>query len=153
MLLWKVVFRIFSLSLFILVVSGCGREYNVSGFESYVSSFEESAHARGVDLAIADLVIEFGTPAAPTADATCYQGGNTVPRIVIDQKKWDAMPEAKRTALLFHEMGHCVLDRPHLDGAKSGSSCPVSVMNSYTLSATCYSSNEDYYLSELFGKG
>ena len=134
----------------IVVITACGKkELNITGFESYVSSFEAAASSQGRSLKIEDLTIEFGTPASASADATCFQGTG-VPRIVVDKAKWDAMPEGKRTALLFHEMGHCVLEREHKPGNGRANACPDSVMNPYTLSDFCFSKLRDEYLVELF---
>lgn len=132
------------------VVVACGKkELRVEGFESYVDSFRVAASSRGRALEIEDLIIEFGTPASGNADATCFQGRGS-PRIVIDKAKWDAMADAKKTALLFHEMGHCVLQREHKPGNGRANACPDSVMNPYTLSEFCFSKWQDEYLAELF---
>lgn len=140
------------LALSLIWITGCGREFRVSGFEGYVEQFESSAKAHGKDLKVEELVIEFGTPASSTADATCYQSTGATPKIIVDQKKFEAMAEGKRTALLFHEMGHCVLNREHSDGGRvNNTSCPNSVMNSYTLSDQCFTGHRDHYESELFG--
>jgi hypothetical protein len=37
----------------------------------------------------------------------------TTPTIIIDKTAWPAFTDAERVALLYHEMGHCVLGRGH----------------------------------------
>jgi len=142
--------RKFTWLVLVVLVTGCGRDYRVSGFESYVDSFKAAAKTVGHELTINDLIIEFGKPASENADATCYQGAGT-PRIAVDRSRWEKMEEMKRTALLFHEMGHCVLERRHKEGiAEKG--CPSSVMYPYTLSNDCFTEYKIQYETELFSE-
>lgn len=135
----------------LVLATGCGRkQLEVAGFESYVDAFQASSNAHGRNITVEELIIQFGTTASANADATCYRGGSETPKIVVDPNRWEQMPEEQRTALLFHEMGHCVLNREHKSGPMDSGGCPGSVMNPYTLSATCFSGHRDHYEEELF---
>jgi len=56
-----------------------------------------------------------------------YENGNKA--IVIDKSYWNRVSDLKREFLVFHELGHCVLDRDHLDDTNTDGSC-FSIMNS-----------------------
>ena len=73
--------------------------------------------------------------------------------INIDKKYWEKIKIMDREFIVFHELGHCVLGRSHLDQTNLDGTCK-SIMNStgeackknYTLTT------RDGYLDELFSK-
>jgi hypothetical protein len=92
-------------------------------------------------------------------------------------KEWweNTLSQPKRIELVFHELGHCILNRGHtqkpigddwLDfferlGFKIGmfeekdtlpDKCPASFMHPYTLSEQCINKHFNYYINELFKK-
>lgn len=60
--------------------------------------------------------------------------------IYIDPEYWYATTEGKRITLMYHELGHCVLDQDHRSN---------SIMYHRNFDAT---NNWDYYVNELFGR-
>lgn len=74
-----------------------------------------------------------------TSVGRCYW----YPRMIqIDQEYWDIASEKSRESLMFHELGHCDLDRDH--------SNPDSLMEAYLINAFKFAQNELYYIQELF---
>jgi len=92
-------------------------------------------------------------------------------RIDIDPKNWKESSEFEREELIFHELGHCVLDRPHsdlkeIDGKisyyaadkvmfveKKGylkDGCPVSYMHHVVISDKCIKKHRKHYNKEIF---
>ena len=72
-------------------------------------------------------------------------------QMIINKQFWDAATPTEREMVIFHELGHCVLYRKHLNDARPDGS-PVSLMRYTIYSPTTYNNNRDYYLRELFTK-
>lgn len=125
--------------------------------KAYVSAFEEKRGKK-----IDNLEVTFVSNLQGNVLAYCGRGEKTVIKIpqndhydirqvVISKEWWDKMPEADKEVLIFHELGHCVLDRGHTD-SRLASGRPASVMNTYHIGGGNYTSIYGYYLSELFNK-
>lgn len=67
-------------------------------------------------------------------------------RVEINRKRYDVMTEDTKYWLLYHELGHCLLDLPHQD-KKYG------IMNTFMLSPTPLPMGWEYYVQQLFTKG
>jgi hypothetical protein len=66
--------------------------------------------------------------------------------IRIDPRHWEDMTEIKRTQLMYHELGHCILKRPHRGGG-------VSIMNPLILDDATFIRYRDLLIKELFLEG
>ncbi len=135
--------------------------------EKYVQSFVEEGQKRGVTIKLENLIIEFRSTGAGSGDecGSCTRAVNNGQRkitLVESSLCWGSSIEQNREALVFHELGHCLLGRDHRDDLLSGGA-PVSIMNSRAVGfyeACAYPiGNEDecdkryrraYYLDELF---
>lgn len=134
------------------LVSGCGRAvYQVGEFQRYVTQFENESIARGHPTRVHDLIIEFGD-LPPNKNGNCRTSSVLTPKITINRAVWPMLDEPRREALLFHEIGHCILGRPHDDAevVLGGRSRPESVMATYLLDSNVYQANREAYLNELF---
>jgi hypothetical protein len=49
--------------------------------------------------------------------------------VIIDRTYWSTATDLEREFLVFHELGHCVLNREHLDDADAHGDC-ISIMTS-----------------------
>lgn len=143
-----------------LVLSACGNEQDASQgghsqvvdlgqFGDYVAQFQQQGADQGYSVDIKDLIVKFGAMSNPLERGYCETGSDMTPTIVVDETYWDQADEGARQSLLFHELGHCVLDRLHLSGVTTDGA-PLSVMNPYTIPANVYDYNHDYYMHELF---
>jgi len=72
--------------------------------------------------------------------------------IQINASRWNGFSEKKKETIIFHELGHCALNRGHLyyDDKSTDWKCPPSIMNWSGISDKCYVDNYDYYINELF---
>ncbi|MBX2841712.1 MAG: hypothetical protein KTR26_08065 [Flammeovirgaceae bacterium] len=141
-------------------------------FEPYVEKFKEEALKRGVVLEINNLIVSFedisdvefrcGLCAQIPEDPT-YQK-----RIKInpDVSCWGEFSGQSKEALMFHELGHCILGRLEHKNDTLPNGDFASIMNSSDLylfiKSVCYPINNDltkckddlykrnYYLDELF---
>ena len=71
------------------------------------------------------------------------------PNIEIKKVWWDSNnSELIRAALIFHELGHCILNRDHIDD-KLDDGCAKSIMNSVIVDEQCMSKHYVDYMEEL----
>lgn len=78
----------------------------------------------------------------------CETGGN-LRRVTFDPDFWNSVSETQKGLLTHHELGHCVLYRPHRSDLLS-SGAYASIMYPIIMSSTTYTKNAAYYLEELF---
>ena len=73
--------------------------------------------------------------------------------ITIDRESWDRMGPAQRRHLVFHELGHCLLNRDH-DNTMLDKNKPKSIMIESVPSnaAELWYLWKDYYINELCGE-
>lgn len=88
--------------------------------------------------------IKFGSLIEPTI-GMC----NTITReIVIDPSFWYESSEKRRTALMFHEFGHCLCKLWH-DSEKRKDKCPISIMNPSIPSQKCLNRHWPNYVKDF----
>lgn len=115
---------------------------------AYVVRFSQIGGDRGAPVAIDDLIIRFADIPNPFENGACEVAGNATPQVTLDVHAWASMDDAEREALVFHELGHCVLRRRHRDDRIQG--VPKSVMYTYALNSSIYTYYYDSYLNELY---
>jgi hypothetical protein len=87
-----------------------------------------------------------------TIAGLCYYGVG-FHYIEIDEKFWAEASEANREELIFHEMGHCDLDRDHQEGEIywNNTMIPKTIMHCCGfINDWDYWRDHDYYMKELF---
>lgn len=130
-------------------------------FKSYVGNFESMASKEGHPVNIDNLVVMLDTTmAGPAAGSswilgTCTMGD--VPTVRINSIFWNGgYLVSDKEQLLFHELGHCILNRVHDSSVVWATDSPgyildSTTMNPFHMSAQFYNVNHDYYMKELFG--
>jgi len=122
----------------VVVVLGCTSfkkkpEFGV--FQSYVDSFKKAAKSQGVRPYLGSLTIVFVDGFKGPDKTIDYSGiiglcmpGDIIhtPVIYISKPYWTRTNELRHEQLIWHEMGHCVLGRPHLMQIKDEH--PISIM-------------------------
>lgn len=119
----------------------------------YFRRFEEEAALKGIEIDLVELGINgvINEIDEQHVIGTCsYNRFN--PRLVtIDASFWGRSSDLYKEFVVFHELGHCVLNRRHLEDAFSNGICK-SIMRSGT--GSCFDAyntqNRDYYIEELF---
>ena len=72
-----------------------------------------------------------------------------VREIILEEKTWQRLNDTQKLVLVFHELGHCVLDLPHVTDKVDGK--PLSIMYpSVSPVARAWGTNEERYIEELF---
>lgn len=153
-------FPLFCLLSFLLLF-GCKKdaiEYTVdSDFEEYVQRFIDEGAARGVEIDFSDtgLLIEYSDRIVDGASGYCYLGNH---HIVIDKSEWTALTDTQKEYLIFHELGHCELNRRHKND-QFDNSLWQSLMRGDPLVGTqqnipvpYYGFRKNYYRDELFNQ-
>jgi hypothetical protein len=78
--------------------------------------------------------------------ATCKYSPR--PHIIVKRTLWERIGYAQKEYILFHELGHCVLNRPHIETTMGDT--PVSLMYPEYFSISNYEQHRPAYLKELF---
>lgn len=119
----------------------------------YYQTFENEAAKRGlaVDLKTTLITGEIDNIHDNNVIGTCQYGRYVNNHITIDKSFWAKSSQLGKEFVVFHELGHCFLNRSHLEDSTSGGLC-VSLMRSGNGSCRdAYSfQNREYYLNELF---
>jgi hypothetical protein len=129
-------------------------EVNANEFSQYVTQFQEASKQygplnlqdRGKFVKISKLTVKFGKK--EENELGRCEWANGVPTVVMDYEAWNEKPD-RQEMVIFHEFGHCVLDRDHCEGVNRDG-IPKSIMAAVNFDSAIYYANRDYYLSELF---
>lgn len=81
----------------------------------------------------------------------CKSYSNGSKQVVIDQQFWNRASTLEREYIVFHELGHCILDRDHDDSRDANGNC-LSIMQSgdNACEGNYTSQNRNSLLIELF---
>ncbi len=138
------------------MVSSCDKNTNQiidPATEIYVEEFFKEANLRGLNLDREDYNLMVSFEDLPEgAVGRCLSSSRK--RIALDIDYWQSANACVRKLLIFHELGHCILNREHLNHKNRQGICQ-SMMHDPEI-AQCqqiYTSDiwRDYYLDELFG--
>ena len=129
----------FLIGLIIFITSCAGPRYKDSAFLQYVEKFENLYNISASNIAIFFDVME------ETTGGICSGRGV----IKINKELWfDITSDAKKEALIFHELGHCLLGRDHVDDLFDDG-CPISLMHPILISEYCYEKHKEDLQYEL----
>ncbi len=149
------------LILVIMFIFSCKKErepvYEVpQELEQYIIKFAEEGNKRGMNLVIDDLIVEYGfnleADGTEAAGLCHYETDDMAPRIELDTTSlnWTAH-EYSREMLVFHELGHCILNRPHLETRFINDNYKSMMKgNGDPIFAGFNLFKRDYYIDELF---
>lgn len=98
---------------------------------SYFEDFENEATARGLDIKIENIDIGAYIHNIETRGTLgqCKSYSDGSHEVVIDAQYWERISTIEREYLVFHELGHCILDREHKDEKDTTGNC-ISIMQS-----------------------
>jgi hypothetical protein len=158
--------------IFFLLVAGCNRDddfkpvYNVpEELQPLIDSFIHEGSLRGVSISITNLIIEYDDNTGSAVCASCNStslSAQSQKIITINNHIQCWFDPLELENLLFHELGHCVLGRPHTDEQlPNGDPKSIMVAGNVSLYAPCiYQIGDEpcndntfkraYYLDELF---
>lgn len=137
----------------LLLTIGCTRHlppetkhYSVpEKLQPYIEEFEEDSVKYGKPITIDNLDVIIVVNLPFNIGGVCNIGEG-IPLIRLNYMYVDNIEMERR--ILFHELGHCVLGRPHDDRMAPWG--PASLMNTFLIDANMFHNHQDYYLNELF---
>lgn len=117
--------------------------YQDAAFSKHIKTFEQLSNKK------VDTGIRFGKLPKGTLGACYTLSGN----VRIAKKTWHQLKPLVQEALIFHELGHCLLGREHQTNftIRFSDGCPDSLMYPYLI-RSCYIKHRNYYIKELFDK-
>ena len=141
------------------VIAGCRQENQLieislvdAALLAHFRSFESEANARGItlDASFSEIEAWFEDIDEGNVVGKCWYGGHGPNEIVIDRAYWQSSTYLELELVVFHELGHCYLNRDHIEAATVNGTC-LSIMASGT--GNCHSryssSTREAYLDEL----
>ena len=115
-------------------------------FASFIEDFE-SYHKMSVGVPIVFDKLD------PNLAGVCYRSfhGTEIhgDYIKIDRDEWPKMSLYQQQNLIFHELGHCVLNREHTP-VNSVLICPTSFMHPQVMTTYCLQQHFYDYVKEMF---
>ena len=145
--MFKYVNKIVFVLIFSLAASCGPKQYTIDPeFKPYVSHFEQlSGKKVDFDMVFDDL---------PTDKVGVCYSWYSYRKIKVDRMAWEEFLDFQREELIFHELGHCVLDRKHKEDmvlSINGDRIEASIMNPYIFyDQWDYTYYHEYYMRELF---
>jgi len=119
----------------------------------FYMAFEQEAAERGIDIDLTAIgvtgnIVELGNNSIL---GVCRSVPGENSRVAVDIDAWASSSDAFREVIVFHELGHCVLGRQHLDDSEDG--ICLSIMNSGVSGCDIILDDKvvrEDYLDELF---
>lgn len=132
-----------------LMLSGCGEGFEAINtgkvdpeFEDYVNKFLEI-----YEIPVIHVDMYFDEQSGNVIGVCKIRGNDRY--IEIDPNWWSWSGDVDREILIFHELGHCVLDQHGHRDFRLTDGCPGSIMDTYHIGANCYEKHYDYYIEEM----
>lgn len=142
--------KIVALSFLFLSLIGCGKDVKSGSIEApftdYVASFEAAfnvSHGK-TSVAMTDSLDR------PELTGMCV-GNDEVRTVLILRAYWEKASNLQKEQLIFHELGHCVLNLPH-DASRNENGVPKSIMYPAMISEGEYFHNRLDYWNDLKSK-
>ncbi|MBK8503204.1 MAG: hypothetical protein IPL46_13890 [Saprospiraceae bacterium] len=142
----------------IVLMVACQKEEVVTAsvnadLQQYFDRFAAEGKSRGIIVDFHTTMVAgiLSNTLAPEISGQCQHDSNNPDRLIINQTYWLRSNAMEREFLVFHELGHCYLQRPHLDNKDSRGVC-MSMMHSGA--SACRNEYDTQtrsaYLDELF---
>lgn len=119
----------------------------------YFDSFQHEASLRGIniDYAARGIIGRLHIINESGVVGQCFYNAKSPNSVLIDIRYWNQLDSFHREFLIYHELGHCVLNREHLDTRSASGHCLSIMHSSEDICEFVYNdSSRFYYLDELF---
>jgi hypothetical protein len=146
--------QFFALCLLFLSLAACDKENEVSvnaDLQPYFESFAVEAKARNRSVEMGHVSGDIAVLNENNVAAKCQSLASGHKNVLVDEKFWKTADAMAREMVVFHELGHCALSRPHTDATKADGSCESMMQSGTGLCKMIYNSKtRSAYLDELF---
>lgn len=117
-----------------LLSTSCNKDDNQvieSELQMHFINFEAEANAHGLDIDISALDINGYIQNIETRGilGQCKSYSDGSQQVVVDEQYWNRITDNEREYIVFHELGHCLLEREHNDVQDPSGNC-ISIMQS-----------------------
>lgn len=120
-------------------------------FQALLEKFQALARHNDRNVT-ADVAIIFGETRPNGGRAIGYcQIRDQQNLIVIDRNYWNNQDSLTQESIMFHELGHCLLMRPHRQQYRVSDLTPISLMHPQVIKSWLYEPYYYDYQDELFG--
>lgn len=115
-----------------------------------VEKFRYEAWQRGVPIDTSTVTFYFTRDEITLSDAittlgACYKPDNQRRTVILNETHWENADGIKRMILVFHELGHCLLNKDHNDSE-------LNIMNSKIIPAYEFAANEKDLIDDMFSQ-
>lgn len=121
--------------------------------QPYFDSFKSEAALRGqeIDYLKEGLDGYLRSLSSDGLKGQCLHASDVNSSVVIDLDFWSQSSHYSREFIVYHELGHCILDRRHLDEVDEHGNC-ISIMNSGSQECRNFYNvdTRELFLDELF---
>ncbi len=147
-----------------LYLSSCGPTPSRGGWANelspYVEAFKAEATAHGRFISsetLGALTVTFGDVQAacsglPKVVGCCSQWTDGTRLITLDAKFWNNAPDSGKFELIYHELGHCLLNQAHRGVMDVSTGFPTSIMYPSYFSGEYFAHHVNEYTRELFSQ-
>ncbi len=114
----------------LFVALSCGNDgFDSTELDQYVDRFEAEANERGQTYIneIANIEIHLVEIITPGILGQCVRGLSDPNQIHIDRAYWLEADDLQKEFVVFHELGHCILNKDHENTAGANGNC-ISIM-------------------------
>lgn len=141
--------------LVLLLLASC----STPSLTDHIRKFERITKTKVDVPVVLDTIRDADNNVRPNAWGVCFKYPN---RVVLNSDTWYNLSWLMQEFLVFHELGHCILNLGHPDHHRNyqvpemfrNNTCPTSIMESGTtgrkMTEGCYKEFYDYYLGELY---
>ena len=144
--------------LFISFLS-CQKEENLIAPEvderltPFFESFKQEGSSRGQNINMKDIIGQIIDIDTDGVLGRCNQLTSGQKHLMIDRLFWETANVTEKEYVIFHELGHCALNRRHTDATNKDGTC-ISMMQSGNGSCKMVynAQNRSKYLDELFSQ-
>ena len=125
-----------------------------SVFSPYVDSFTKNArtYLSRPSFVVGDIPVNFGDTTKDEFDGVCNSYSDGTKEVLIKKSWWDRASVHQREVMIYHELGHCSLNRDHDTEliTKDSYQVKASIMNPTIPGSSHYLQYKTSYLTELF---
>lgn len=141
-----------------LIYSSCTDDLNKTivvheELQIHFTNFEIEGQNRGieVDLFSAEIQGFMNMINETGVIGQCVESDANGKRIIIDSNRWKRLSSSEREFIVFHELGHCFLNRDHTDKTSRNGTCLSMMHSGTTVCENLYNiTTREKYLDELF---
>lgn len=153
----KILLKFFTLSILLLSTS-CTKENDAlveAEIEVYFIRFADEAALRNIEIDFSELQIDgyFSEINEVGVVGQCQTFSDDSKDLVIEIEYWQGLKDLEKEFLIFHELGHCVLARSHLNTQDENGFCSSMMQSGSGECIDNYNAEtRATYLDELFAK-